>query len=367
MITKKDWHGRLSRPISMILAVAMTICFSFGFLVFESSAASLSGYTISPFYVEPKVSFRTYTSSLPSSGFLGYRSSYSSTGIKTYGVVITLPSNASAVSVSLYGIFPASSNSIINTSSDSWLTLSSDFSNSPVHYILSTSSSIPPVSTGRVNTNQDFITSYEPGSPIYVPAHSGYPLYLFVFGSIRDSNEYAYGISCSSPRISVESSPWISLMASLNSISSKIDGLSGSLSGETPMDKFESDYLQNFQSQIQGSEKYLGNGSPVLPNNFVSGSNGQPSVVDSITENIGLSSGALNMTDFANASSSFSGSDSTGEGGMWQFFTQEVADDMATVSGAMFMSDFDIPSDFESELSKWIEDSERRYEKWCNP
>lgn len=139
------------------------------------------------------------------------------------------------------------------------------------------------------------------------------------------------------------------------SILSAIRGIQASVTQQSPMDKFESDYIENFSGQLSGTEKYLGNGSPVLPDNFVSSSGGQSSVVDGLTSGMGLSTGSLNMSDFSNATGLFSGSDAIGVGGPWEFFTQGVADSMVT-GGAVAVDVLDP----ENELLKWLEDMERR-------
>lgn len=361
---KKSFNFRSRRFIAVFLALALTVCLGMATLT-GASAVTVNGFDVLGYY--RKGSF--YSTSALSTGINYYGANFQTSS--SFGYRVTLPSNSSASSISISGLdlfifYPVQTNNVWGIYSPTSITNAIY----PGVYYYFSSWDIGLSADGGINgTNQgqsDF--SIFDGSPIIVPSHSS-TLYLYVF--IRSINAGGSpAVRVVNPRIVLEQSPWISLQSTVNSLLTSVNEIKNSIAGggqQSPMDQFESDYLQNFQSQIQGTEKYLGNGSSVVPDNFVSGSNGQPSVVDSITENIGLSSGALNMTDFANAASSFSGSDSTGEGGMWQFFTQEVADDMATVSGAMFLSDFDIPSDFESELSKWIEDSERRYEKWCNP
>lgn len=155
----------------------------------------------------------------------------------------------------------------------------------------------------------------------------------------------------------------------LTNILSSVNAIKDSVSGgsQSPMDKFESDYIQNFQGQLDKTESYIGSNSPVLPNNFVSSSGGGSSFVDSVKDNIGLSSDSLDMSDFAQASGSFSGSASTGDGGMWQFFTQDVADSMTTGSASTISLDDALPSDFEDELMRWLQDSERWLGEWSSP
>nr|CRY94836.1 hypothetical protein [uncultured prokaryote] len=141
-----------------------------------------------------------------------------------------------------------------------------------------------------------------------------------------------------------------------NGLISAINGVKDSVSQQSPMDKFESDYIQNFDNQLTKTEEYIGSDSPVIPGNFVtSGSDGSPSMVDSLKDGMGLSNSSFDSQAFQDASQAFSGPDSTSEGGMWWFFTQEIADALEATNSNSREGDT---------VDSWISDSDRRWSIW---
>lgn len=215
------------------------------------------------------------------------------------------------------------------------------------------------------------------GGPI--PAPYGYlppsflqgGLRLFVYSFALGSGSGWYGVS-SAPFASVKfvpselyfSSSIYSALSNgtnpaLNAILTSVNAIKDSATQQSPMDKFESDYLNNFQNQVEKTEDYLGSSSPVLPNNFVSSSGGGLSVVDSLTDGFGLSSDSFSESDFDSAVSQIGGVSSVNEGGPWYFFTEGVMSGMETGSPSTAFGD--------DWLEVWVSDSERRYRLWATP
>lgn len=140
---------------------------------------------------------------------------------------------------------------------------------------------------------------------------------------------------------------WLAKDSTLQSILSKMNSIESAVSGLTPMQQFENDYLENFEGQISQAESAISSSNPALPNGgdvggFVSG----------LQDGLGVSGDSFSMSDFNNAVGSFSGSASTSEDGPWWFFSEEVAQDM---SGDVSTFDLD-----DSWFWSFYDDFERR-------
>lgn len=381
-----------NRILSIVLALSLSVCMMVGFGP-SASAVSINGFSTTVFV--------RYGSTVNTSAQLdsaSYTGMYVYDSSVTWGVYFDIPAFAVPTYVNVYGLSLHFSQSTGLTSSSGLVNVSSigaDQGSFPVTALLGTTSSTVPnlatyldpsgYSKPLVSSVYDGVTSYliQPhSSPLRLFLCSAYVGRASYFYSVHRAFNATITITSGSPTFDQVHYSNTLLEAICNALTStggtnptlkaiqtSVDAIKNSLSGgsQSPMDKFESDYLTNFQNQVNKTEDYIGSSSPVLPNNFVSSSGGGSSFVDSVKDNIGLSSDSLDMSDFANASQSFSGSASTGDGGMWQFFTQEVADSMATGGTATIGLDDALPSDFESELSKWLEDSERWLDKWSSP
>lgn len=376
-----------NRIVSIVLALSLSVCMMVGF------GPSASAYSVPPsnFGVYPFVSFHLngesfyravyYTEVLAPHTSYEYKL-YSQHDPEAFGFLIDFFGHNDAGYVHIAGLTPtfmpdsSSSAYIWRTAQRSGTWASTFPAMFPLYYQwVSQTDAFPDFSSPGV--------LWDGGSiPVPYNGQNQGRLYLFIYAYNPSSDSGWYGFTTSDTfSVSFVDSftdlYLFNVLAALtnsqgtnpllSSILTSVNQIKESSGQQSPMDKFESDYLTNFQYQVNKTEDYIGSSSPVLPNNFVSSSSGGSSFVDSVKDNIGLSSDSLDMSDFANASQSFSGSASTGDGGMWQFFTQEVADSMSTGGTATIGLDDALPSDFESELSKWLEDSERWLEKWSNP
>lgn len=122
----------------------------------------------------------------------------------------------------------------------------------------------------------------------------------------------------------------------------------------TPMEQFESDYLENFEGQISQTESALSSSNSALPNGGDVGG-----FVSDVSEGLGLSGNSFSSSDFNAATGGFTGVDSIRVGGPWEFFTQGVADDLSG-DGPSTIDDID-------PIIAWMEQAERRRNSWFNP
>lgn len=189
--------------------------------------------------------------------------------------------------------------------------------------------------TSTNSTNRIFYTSYS------APGSTTYPVSFF--GSARSSNIY-YSFVEQEPDYE---SLLLRILAAIQAI--------GNSQSSDPMRQFENNYLENFGDQIDKTEQALSPANPALPNGGDIGG-----FVDDISSGLGLSGSSFSSSDFQSATGAFSGAESTGAGGPWEFFTQGVADDL---SGDAPMS---IDDDYDPILA-WFEQAERRYALWSNP
>lgn len=357
MKEKKKFNFHSRRFIAVFLALALTVCLGMATLT-GAGAVSISDFTVRAFFVSDSVGFTS--DPLTSGSSRVYRSG--SMEAISFGFYILLPASSSSSLLTVSGVFPVSSSSSLT--STGWVTSSSNFI-FPATYFFSGSTSVsssPMLSNGtnalRTNWDNDSVS-------LYVPSHSS-PLYLYFMSTPSGTGISAlgYGASYSSgASIILEQSPWISLQTSVNSLLISVNEIKNSIVGggqQSPMDQFESDYLNNFSNQLDKTEQYLGSGSPVIPDNFVSGSGGQPSMVDSITDNMGFSNSSFDSQKFGDAIGSLSGSSSIGDSGPWQFFTEEVANDMSTGGTSYALR----PPDPMEEFEDWISRSEGWLSSW---
>lgn len=352
----------------------------------SASAVSVNGYAVDAFFMANHYQngVDTYssvtTASLNANQIAVYNTSKPINSF-SYGIRVAIPANASPSYLSVSGFCSAFSD---NFASNSWKTAtyssSTDRLSAFEYYYVS--SAFPSYADWFKTEN---IWS---GEPVFIPAHTGtIYLYLFSYGRYTNSVTYStmglgvYRMSTSSIYLTGGPATDITLQASntlltairnaltstggtnptLKAIQTSVDAIKNSLSGgsQSPMDKFESDYLTNFQNQVNKTEDYIGSSSPVLPNNFVSSSGGGSSVVDSLSDGFGLSSDSFNESDFNGAVDQLGGSASVNEGGPWYFFTEGVMSGMETGSASSVSGD--------DWLEAWVSDAERRYGLWATP
>lgn len=380
-----------NRILSILLVLSLSVCMMVGFgpsaSAYSTSFSYIFIYPFVSYHLDDRPFFRFLdnSGSLPLSSRIEYKLG-SEHDPQAFGFFIDF-SNPTALGFSGYdfvnitGLNPSFIEDQ-STSAYSWRTVSSSGSwnqgalaNFPLYYQwISTTSSAPDFSDSGVLWD---------GGPIPLPDTS-YPtnlsggrLRLFIY-AFRDKSHIAYpgwfGMTVGSEYRVVFSNSQSSTLLSyiyqglasttnptLKAIQTSVDAIKNSLSGgsQSPMDKFESDYLTNFQNQVNKTEDYLGSSSPVLPNNFVSSSGGGSSVVDTLTDGFGLSSSVFDGSDFDSAVNQIGGQASVNEGGPWYFFTEGVMSGMETGS-ASSVSDDDW-------LEAWVSDAERRYGLWATP
>lgn len=258
--------------------------------------------------------------------------------------------------------------------SGSWTTTSISGSNvitGPSYYFFSPSSDaylrLVGQSFGSTDDRAPYGFQQLDGSTIYVPAHSG-TIYLYVGTSISPTSGTSYSMGAiyeSGGSITWRPNPVSSLDSNLKSLSgsvatestlskilSSLSSLVGSVGGLTPLEQFESDYLDNFSDQLSKTEEALSPSNSALPNGGDIGG-----FIDDVSSGLGLSGSSFNPSEFESATSGFSGVDSIGVGGPWEFFTQAVADDMAGDSPMSLDLDYD-------PILAWLERAEGRYGVW---
>lgn len=362
MKEKKKFTFRSRRFIAVFLALALTVCLGMATLT-SAGAVSISGFNVTYF---ARVNTSVYTgTSIPASQFTGRGVSNSTV---TWGIYVDLPASSSPSYLSIMGfsVHKSSDSSVSGlTSITSLSSLAGDQGSRPVvGVLLDTSSSAPEL--GVTTSPSGYAVPQISGDSsnfltFSIPSHSQ-PMRFYLCSSVAANYPFFAGVyRSSSASISLDSSPWITLQISINQLLEAVKGIGSSVSQPSPMDKFESDYLTNFSGQIDKTEQYIGSDSPVLPDNFLtSGSDGSPSMVDSITDNMGFSNSSFDSQKFGDAVGSLSGSSSTGDSGPWQFFTDEVANDMATGGMSYALR----PPDPMEELEEWINQSDGWLGSW---
>lgn len=131
-----------------------------------------------------------------------------------------------------------------------------------------------------------------------------------------------------------------------------IDAIHDAGNAQGPLDKLVSGWQDNFSGQMEQVESGLSSSNPALPNGGDIGG-----FVSEISDGLGIQGSSFSGTEFNSATSGFTGSDSTGIGGPWEFFTQGVADDLSGDSPAGIDADYD-------PILAWVEDSERWLKSW---
>lgn len=143
------------------------------------------------------------------------------------------------------------------------------------------------------------------------------------------------------------------LVSSLQDGSKLLEDILEEVSKVPPMDQFESDYLQNFGSQLDTVEDMLGDGNKAFPN----GGDTAGFLLDMSSGLLGNNSD-VSMSDIQDGLSAVL-SDPSSEESPWFFFSQDVADAMAT-QDAVGASEDDF--DWENDLDAWIAELQRKDE-----
>lgn len=127
-----------------------------------------------------------------------------------------------------------------------------------------------------------------------------------------------------------------------------------SVAAGTPseMEKFEDAYLERMKDQLSKVEDMMSSENTALPNggDFAG-------FVSDVQNGLGVNGSSFNASDFAGATSKFGGSNATGPGGPWEFFSQSVQDSLA---GDLFTIDL-ADDDY---IYAWLYEAQRRYGLW---
>lgn len=253
----------------------------------------------------------------------------------------------------------------------------SNYNLSPSYYLSRNTSEI----LSHALSNTSFYPTFY--GIIFIPAHTSY-LYLYVYVSIRSGQ---FGYYYNSPSLyfypsSSMSTDYTSLLnqiisgetsiqsaisqlqqsntSGFNKIESALSKIEQATTQLSPMGQFESDYLQNFESQLNGVEDaLLGQGNSSLSGLAPEGGDFVGFATD-ISDGFGFSGSAFNPSQLADAVNGLSGTDAFGVGGPWEFFSQSTADSLAGNSGVNTL--LNRPPDYEIYL--WILEAEKRRSSW---
>lgn len=376
--------------------------------------AAVSGYTVTVYNSSgPSSSFTTTT--LSSGGF----SYYSATASQSYGYYITIPANTSPGYLDVIGLYPIAVR--VSSPTNSWVsgtisTLGNTVYFPPYDYLLT--SSISPFVAPYMQLNSQYIQSQSGfgNLHIYIPAHTN-TLYLVVGSSglagtdrggamwqtggtitftpdssnstlssmLTALNAINTNTSNSAARLNTVNTNLTNLKTSVDGTNTRIDTTNTRLNTlnttntngfnnvntsvkqvDTSVNnfmkdqqnkasrKFEDGYFENLGKQIDKAEDALTPANSALPNGGDVGG-----FTSDLSDGLGLSGSSFNASDFNEATGGFTGADSTGAGGPWEFFTQAVADDL---SGDSPMG-IDLDDDF---IMVWFVQSEGRYGLWSN-
>lgn len=143
----------------------------------------------------------------------------------------------------------------------------------------------------------------------------------------------------------------------LTSIVTAINNLSTAVGTPSAMDKFENDYLgdEHISGQLDKAQQFISPSNPGLPNGGDVGG-----FAEQIQNGMGFNGSSFDSEKFQQATDAFKvDSTSTGEGGMWWFFSQDVADSLAHDDAATVSDD-----DGQSLQDAWVEQIKRRWGNW---
>lgn len=267
------------------------------------------------------------------------------------GFRVTIPPSTVDGYITTFGINPAFVNYTSGT--PAWVSAAYDSVTSyypPVvnYHLSSLPSYYPKMDPTNVRGEGNLYPGY-----VFIPAHND-TLYLFVYSSVINYNTSMSGGVVFYSGAAVQFVPetahnYFSTLTGINSnisdlgykltginnsiagsntrlssIASLLETISASVSKTSPMEQFESDYLEKFGDQISKAEEALSSSNPALPNGGDIGG-----FVSDISEGLGLNGSAFSASDFSNALGGYSGSGSVSSGGPWEFFSQAVADSLS--------------------------------------
>lgn len=336
-------------------------------------------------------------------------SSSTSFNLITAGVYVTIPANTSDSYVYISGLYPY----FLATSNTSWYTTSSPPTSGIVapsmsYFVARTSIQAPTMTSGSDFNGIIFLPAHSQSLNIYLYAtipgsYNG--LILSGGGAYVMQNAFVSVVNVSTPYSSVLNNIYSRLGTVTSNLSTIIQNQSNtntSLSsikdntantvtntylsayrlqniydeavasnstllelnnqlksistsiGPSPMDKFESDYIDKFEDELSYIDDVLSPSSSLMP--------GDGSVTDfasDLTSGMGLSGSSFDGSKFSDALDAFSGSGAVAAGGPWEFFSQDVVDSLSGDTSAVGLSDDDY-------IYAWLEQSQRRYGIWSS-
>lgn len=330
---------------------------------------SLNSYSLAAFFANPYLV--SYNSNFSSSTLCVYGGAGHGVG----GFFVEIPPSLSSGNLYVYGVFPCLTT--YASLSYGWnLNLSISLAGyralSPFYMLSSTNLNIQ---------NQVLSSSFDQRMPfdgsVYIPAHPDNYLYLYVYNPfVYDDSTTGEGavwlpsafITFVPDSVPVNYSPQLnslvsnssSSLLSLNNVLSRVTSIDNQLASYSPllgsseMEKFEDSYIENMQEQLDGVESMLSPENSALPNggDFVG-------FASDIQDGLGVSGSSFNASEFADATSAFSGNDAIAAGGPWEFFSQSVADSLSGDTQTVGLSDDDY-------IYAWLEESQRRYGLWSS-
>lgn len=190
---------------------------------------------------------------------------------------------------------------------------------------------------------------------LILPPHSS-NLYVFIFGYVNNARVgvriFPNASFFLTPCANAQDSTVQSLIPILERIASNTSSGSPSL-----MEQFENDYLGNehISGQLDKAEQFISPSNPGLPNGGDVGG-----FAEQIQQGMGFNGSSFDSEKFQQATDAFKvDSTSTGEGGMWWFFSQDVADSLAHDDASTVSDD-----DGQSLQDAWVEQIKRRWGNW---
>lgn len=353
----------MKRIVIYLLCFSVAL-FGVGLSAPRASAVKVSGYEVSSFYFDPSDGFSAGSRS-DTLGFLYGYYPPASNNDQYYGFRIDIPPSSVPVILSVIDIYPsihfaAGVNGFQAVSADRrepfYVFLSGVYNPGKMDF------------TSGVARRDYFSELVSNECNVFVPAHSST---LYLFGVCYHSGGYRYPMGAySGPKSSITATPASNSqileyqLNQLKDISGKLDKLASS-AGQSAMDKFAGNYLDKFGGgassggsggQIGKTEGFMDGSQGNLPNGGDVGG-----FASDIQNSMGIKGDKFNSQEYSQAVGGLSGSSASGDGGPWQFFTDEVANDMATGGGARYGRR---KSDPMEELQDWIANSEGWLSAW---